>query len=127
MHVALDTNRYRDLVDGDEELRDLLERADTITLPFVVVAELRAGFAHGTRGRDNERRLRELLDMDDVRVVYADEATTHVYAQVYRQLRMAGTPIPTHDIWIAALVLQHGLSLCSRDKHFDRIGQLPRV
>jgi tRNA(fMet)-specific endonuclease VapC len=50
-----------------------------------------------------------------------------VYAEVYRQLRAAGTPVPTNDLWIAALVLQHGLVLCTRDTHFARIAQLPRV
>jgi predicted nucleic acid-binding protein len=38
-----------------------------------------------------------------------------------------GTPIPTHDIWIAALVVEHGLTLLSRDKHFDRLPQILRI
>ena len=47
--------------------------------------------------------------------------------RLYRQLRAAGTPIPTNDIWIAALVVQHDLTLFSRDAHFDALPQIPRV
>jgi len=46
---------------------------------------------------------------------------------LFRQLRLAGTPIPTNDIWVAALVVQHGLALCARDAHFDRLPQLVRA
>jgi len=60
-------------------------------------------------------------------VLYADEQTTHHYAAVYRQLRKQGTPIPTNDMWIAALVLQHSLLLFARETHFDVLPQLTRV
>jgi tRNA(fMet)-specific endonuclease VapC len=46
---------------------------------------------------------------------------------VYRQLRRQGMPIPTNDMWIAALVLQHSLVLCARDAHFEALPQLTRV
>ena len=36
--------------------------------------------------------------------------TTHHYAYLYRQLRTAGSPIPTNDLWIAAIVVQHHLT-----------------
>ena len=62
-----------------------------------------------------------------VEVFFADEQTTHHYANLYRQLRQQGTPIPTNDIWIAALVVQHDLALHARDKHFDFLPQLVRV
>jgi tRNA(fMet)-specific endonuclease VapC len=51
----------------------------------------------------------------------------HHYGAVFRQLRKQGSPIPTNDMWIAALVLQHSLVLCARDAHFDVLPQLPRV
>jgi predicted nucleic acid-binding protein len=53
--------------------------------------------------------------------------TTRQYANIFRQLRYAGTPIPTNDIWIAALVIQHELALYSRDAHFDSLPQLRRI
>jgi tRNA(fMet)-specific endonuclease VapC len=98
-----------------------------IVLPFVVLGELRAGFAFGRRQAENERTLRLFLLKDGVRVLFADDQTTHHYAAVFRQLRKQGTPIPTNDMWLAALVLQHNLALHARDGHFDHLPQLVRV
>jgi predicted nucleic acid-binding protein len=127
VRLAIDTNRYRDLTDGDPAVVDVLERADTIFVPFIVLAELRGGFAVGKKGVDNERALQRFLAKPGVSVLLAADATTHVYASLYRQLRKQRTPIPTHDLWIAALVLEHSLTLFSRDRHFDHLAQLERV
>ena len=127
MRVALDTNRYVDLCKGLAETVALLESCEEILLPFVVLGELRAGFVHGRRVAENERLLRRFLFTSGVRVLYADDQTTHHYAGVFRQLRRQGTPIPTNDMWLAALVLQHNLMLHARDRHFDHLPQLARV
>ena len=127
MRVAVDTNRYVDLCKGLTGTVALLEEAEAILLPFVVLGELRAGFAHGRRATENERVLRSFLLKDGVRVLFADDQTTHHYAAVFRQLRKQGTPIPSNDMWLAALVLQHNLALHARDRHFDQLPQLVRV
>src|ERR1700752_4349494 len=124
--MALDTNRYTDLCRGDASVVETVESADEIWLPFIVVGELRAGFAVGNQGPRNEAILRKFLLKPGVAVLYADEQTIHHYANIYRQLRKQGTPIPTNDMWIAALVLQHSLVLFARDAHFDALPQLPR-
>jgi tRNA(fMet)-specific endonuclease VapC len=125
--IALDTNRYTDMCRGIESVVETIEQADYIYIPFVVLAELRAGFAVGTRGRENERYLRRFLVKEDVYILYPDEQTIFQYASVFKQLREQGTPIPVHDMWIAALVLQHNLLLCARDRHFDSLPQIGRV
>lgn len=127
MRVALDTNRYTDLADDVAEVVETLSRADTIVMPFCTIAELRAGFAMGNQGRANERFLRSFLARPDVVSLFPDDGTTLHYATIFRQLRLQGTPIPTNDLWIAALVLQHDLTLYSRDRHFDHLPQLPRA
>ncbi len=126
MRLALDTNRYVDLCKGVGDTVELVEHADEVLLPFVVVGELRAGFAHGRRQAENERVLRRFLAKHGVDVVFADDQTTHHYAAVFRQLRKQGTPIPTNDMWLRALVLQHNLVLHARDRHFDHLPQLNR-
>jgi tRNA(fMet)-specific endonuclease VapC len=125
--LALDANRYTDLCRGDVSVVETIELADEFWLPFIVLGELRAGFAVGSQGPRNEAVLRRFLLKPAVRVLFADEQTTHHYAAVFRQLRKQGTPIPTNDMWIAALVLQHSLILFARDAHFDALPQLPRA
>jgi tRNA(fMet)-specific endonuclease VapC len=127
VRVALDTTRYVDLCKGVVETVAIVEEAEVIVLPFVVLGELRAGFVHGRRQAENERILRRFLLKDGVGVLFADDQTTHHYASIFRQLRKQGTPIPTNDMWLAALVLQHNLVLHARDKHFDRLPQVVRV
>ncbi len=127
MKVALDTNSYSNAGRGNASAVEILKRADQIFLPFIVLAELRAGFACGTSGKQNEARLTEFLNSPRVSLLFADEQTTHHYARVFSQLKTQGTPVPTNDIWIAALVLQHDLLLFSNDIHFAKIPQLLRV
>jgi predicted nucleic acid-binding protein len=68
--------------------------------------------------------LQRFLTKPGVAMLFPDEGTTRVYAALYRQLRGQGTPIPTSDIWIAAQVVQHGLTLATRDQHFHHLPQI---
>jgi len=62
-----------------------------------------------------------------VEILQSDDGTTQTYAELFRELRVRGTPIPTNDLWIAALAVEHSLPLCSRDAHFDAFPQIPRL
>ncbi len=125
MRMALDTNRYRDFCEGLPEAVNNLRRAEQVFLPLPVVGELRAGFACGTVARKNEAVLNRFLNESRVSVLSMDEATCFWYARLFKQLREQGTPIPTNDLWIAALVEQHNLLLYTRDGHFKKLPQLP--
>ena len=127
MRLALDTNRYVDFCRGDIRTVEQVREAERIYLPFVTLAELRAGFLCGTKARHNERVLTRFLNSPRVRTLYADDQSTHHYARLFLQLREQATPIPTNDIWIAALSIQHDLPLLARDSHFDHIPQLVRL
>jgi len=135
MRIAIDTNRYRDFADGLTEAVGQFGVAEEICLPFVVLAELRAGFLAGSRGPRgtgraaalNAAALGAFLNRPRVRVLWPDQETTHQYARLWNQLRAKGTPIPSNDLWIAALVLQHDLLLYSRDSHFDLLPQIARA
>ena len=127
MRILLDTNRYTDFCKSVPEAVAPVTAAEHVFLPFVALAELRGGFQAGTLARENERTLTRFLASARVSVLYPDETTTQVYAGLFAQLRRQGTPIPTNDIWIAALALQHNLALLSRDAHFDNLPQLLRA
>lgn len=127
MKILIDTNRYSDFAKGEDSAVEIFATADRIYVPFVVVAELRAGFRSGTISQRNESVLVRFLSNERVEVLYADAQTTHVYAETYARLRLAGTPIPTNDLWIAALAIQHSLPLCSRDAHFEKLPMIARI
>jgi tRNA(fMet)-specific endonuclease VapC len=127
VRIAIDTNRYVDFARGLLEAVQPLRAADRILVPFVVLGELRAGFLGGSRIPENEANLVRFLNSPRVEVLLADDETTHHYARLFHQLRRQGTPIPTNDIWIAALVVQHQLYLLARDAHFDHLPQIPRL
>lgn len=127
MRLALDTHRYVDFCRGEASIMEAVQTSTEICLPFIVLAELRAGFACGTRAKQNAQVLTRFLNKPRVRVLFADDGTTHHYANLFRQLRQQGTPIPNNDLWIAALTVQHDLLLASKDVHFAHLAQIPRA
>jgi len=127
MRALLDTNRLTDALRGEPSTTKMLEYAAEAWLPFVALAEIRAGFLCGKRPHENEALLHAFLSLPGVGILYADRETTDVYARLFAQLRRQGQPIPTNDLWIASLAVQHQLTLVSRDEHFDKLPQILRV
>ncbi len=126
MRILLDTNRLTDALRRERSVAALVEEADEVWIPFVALAEIKAGFLGGDprRRAHNEALLLRFLRLRSVDVVYADRETTEVYARLFLQLRQAGTPIPTNDLWIASLAIQHELALITRDAHFAKVPQV---
>jgi predicted nucleic acid-binding protein len=58
-----------------------------------------------------------MLDRCAVLVVSLESARH--YAAIRLELKGAGKPIPSNDMWIAALSRQHAIPVMSRDSHFD--------
>jgi len=126
VNVALDTNAYSDFMRGDPARVQIIRTARHIHLPLMVLGELRAGFAAGNQKSANAANLQRFLGSPRVAVLLPDEQTTHHYAQLYLQLRKKGVAIPTNDLWIAALVVQHNLVLCTSDTHFQHLPQVAK-
>ena|ERR1022692_1540342 len=129
MRLLLDTNRLGDTLNQDAKVISIIELAIEVFVPFIALAEIQAGFLGGSPKRlaHNEALLARLLQMPSVFSLYPDRGTNQIYAQLYDQLREAGTPIPTNDLWIASLAVQHNLTLLTRDRHFARIPQVSRA
>lgn len=127
MRVALDTNRLTDLFQGDLELAVHLGECEEVWLPLIVLAEIKAGFYGGTQRHRNAQLLQTFLAKETVGVLLPGRETAEQYARLFVQLKRAGTPVPDNDLWIAALALEHDLTLITRDKHFENVPQLLRV
>jgi tRNA(fMet)-specific endonuclease VapC len=57
-------------------------------------------------------------------VLGCDTDTARRYGEIKHALRVKGRPLPENDIWMAAIALQHGLLLITRDTHFSDIENL---
>jgi predicted nucleic acid-binding protein len=123
--VIVDTNALSAIADERDRIRELLGTARGIAVPVIAIGEYRSGIA---RSRDF-LRYQQWLDEFILasRVLDIDESTTRSYAEISLELRKAGKPIPTNDIWIAALCRQHELPLLSRDRHFDTVNGIQRI
>jgi len=119
--LLIDTNVYSGFMRGEQSAVRALRAAHEIHLPLIVLAELLAGFAAGARPQKNRDELARFMASPRVQVLKPDEKTAQHYADVFIALRKQGTPIPTNDLWIAALARQHRLPLLSFDSHFSAV------
>ena len=124
MKLAIDTNAFSDLNRGYPDIKKFINKQNDLFVPFIVIAELRAGFLLGNKLAENESMLTEFLDQSNVTSLYPTDKTTQVFADIFTALRKAGKPIGTNDIWIAALCLQHDVPLLTKDNDFSNIVNL---
>jgi tRNA(fMet)-specific endonuclease VapC len=123
--LILDTNALSAIADGEASAMEIVERAERLAVPVIVLGEYRVGIAQSRQRAIYQNWLREWISA--VAVLDIDEETTHSYAAIAVELKKKGKPIPTNDLWIAAACRQHSLPLLSRDKHFDLVSGLRRL
>jgi predicted nucleic acid-binding protein len=119
--LVIDTNVYCNAMRGEPEAAKLLRQAERIIMPVVVFGELLAGFKGGSRERANREQLLVFTATERVQVAPITTATADFYSMIINQLKAKGAPIPTNDIWIAAITMEQGGSLATEDSHFGRI------
>lgn len=124
MRILLDTNAYVAFKGGDPATLEIIRLAGEIRLSAVVLGELLAGFALGTREAENRRELSAFLESPRVSFTPVGGETAGFYAGLFARLRARRRPIPTNDLWLAATALEHGLAVATHDAHFDGIDGL---
>ena len=123
--MILDTNALSAAADGEPGAVEILSSAERIAVPVIVLGEYRLGIGQSRKKDAYEAWLQEWVAT--VEVLEVAEETTRYYASIGSELKKAGKPIPTNDLWIAALCRQHSLALLSRDRHFDAVAGIKRV
>ncbi|MGB6691428.1 MAG: type II toxin-antitoxin system VapC family toxin [Terracidiphilus sp.] len=123
--MILDTNALSAIADNQTAAVRIFSRAASIELPAIVLGEYRFGIAHSRRRNEYEKWLEELIAA--TRVLPVDRETSAHYARIRAELNKAGQPVPSNDLWIAALCRQHRLPLMSQDRHFDAVQELERI
>jgi predicted nucleic acid-binding protein len=123
--LILDTNALSALADSPTVFDAIAAHVDTFSLPVIVLGEFWFGVMRSRHRARYEGWLAKLVDAS--RILVVDRDTAREYAAIREQLRARGRPIPSNDVWIAALGLQHRLPVLSRDAHFDEVAGLRRV
>lgn len=118
----LDTNIIIALFADEKDVRENLAAAEEVFLPTIALGELYYGGRKSGKPRENLDRIDELAAASVVLV--CDTQTARHYGDTKNRLRLRGQPLPENDIWIAALALQHNLTLVTRDGHFQAIEDL---
>lgn len=124
MKFVLDTSAFSGFNRGNAKLKQWFQSDHEIIVPLIVVGELRAGFAAGNIRDENEQLLQRFLDSPNVHTATITDNTTHLFAQTYLTLRLAGTPVGTNDLWIAAISIEHQCPLLTLDSDFSRVEAL---
>jgi tRNA(fMet)-specific endonuclease VapC len=121
---CLDTVAYSHFKRGEEKVTAILDRAEWIGVPVIVIGELCAGFAKGSRLQKNLAELDDFLSLPVVETLPVDRRIAEVFGEIVEDLRCKGRAIPLNDIWIAATSFCAGATLLTWDAHFRII---PRV
>lgn len=115
----LDTSVVIPFRANDPDILREMAAAESIFVPIVVIGELLFGALKSSRPEEN----RQWVDTFLSRIVLldCDVDTARFYSELRNALRIAGRPIPENDLWIAAVAVQHGLTLATRDKHLASV------
>jgi tRNA(fMet)-specific endonuclease VapC len=121
-HYLIDTVAAVARLNDDEAIIKLLNTDVPVSIPIITLGELYAGAENSSRVEANIEKIDKLAS--GAEILLCDEQTARQYAKISQQLRKRGRPIPQNDMWIAALAMQYGLTLVTRDAHFSNIDGL---
>ena len=117
--ALLDTNIVIALIANEASIVDKIRLVEAVFIPSIVIGELYFGAYRSSRVDANIKRVSELAA--SAQVLNCDADTAQYYGRIKEDLRKAGRPIPENDIWIAAIGMQHELTVVSRDVHFNEV------
>jgi tRNA(fMet)-specific endonuclease VapC len=121
--LVLDTNAYSRLLLGDQAVKEALNQAEKTFVPLFVIAELLFGFKNGSREEENRKTLNQFLSEETVELFLPTLETAEIFSALMADLKKKGAPLPTHDVWIAAIAIETGSVVVTYDRHFLEIAQ----
>lgn len=122
--VAVDTSVAVALLETEAEAVAHWLVADQVLLPAPVLAELLYGALNSAHPEAYQLRVRNLASQ--LRFCRVNTSVRNTFAATRGALKRAGRPIPVNDICIAAITIEDGATLASRDALFDTVPGLVR-
>ncbi|MCB0197177.1 MAG: type II toxin-antitoxin system VapC family toxin [Anaerolineae bacterium] len=120
--LLLDTNIVIAFFAQEQDISDRMEAAEAFFIPSIVLGELYFGARKSGKPAQNLKLIDELAAK--TKILDCNAETAQQYGQLKATLRRKGRPIPENDIWIAAIAVQHNLTLITRDAHFNQVDDL---
>ena len=122
--MLLDTNAYSALALGVPSVIEAVKDSSVINLPLPVIAELRYGFAKGSKPEQNEQVLQRFLAQEQVSIAIPTIRTTEYYASIQLFCTQRGRALSYNDIWIAALAREYNDTLITFDHDFEVLQEI---
>lgn len=120
-NYLLDTVIVAAYFNGEPVIRQKLKDT-TVYVSSITIGELYFGAYLSQQVANNVQQIKDFIAINTV--LQCDATTGNHYGQVKQRLRAKGRPIPENDIWIAATALQYGLTVVTRDGHFNEVEDL---
>ena len=120
--ILLDTNIISAWLKGEKIIAHKIDEAAEVYIPINALGEMYYGAQYSTNVQVNIENIGKVIEQYEV--LNTNEDTASFYGTIKASLRRKGKPIPENDIWIATIAQQHGLTLITRDKHFEEIDGL---
>jgi len=117
--LVLDTSVVIAALRGVPGIEARLDQMERLWLPLIALGELELGVELASNAGAQRAALDAFLSA--VAVLPLTTETARQYARLRGALKRAGTPIPENDLWIAALAVEHGWPVATRDAHFARV------
>ena len=123
-NVLADTNVFIEIMKGNADFAQRLQRCSCVYLSPFVQAELYFGAYRSVNVKKHLDKVDTVVKK--TKPVIVDSFTAEIFVQIKFSLINKGQPIPENDIWIAASALQHGLPVFTNDAHFAEVENLQR-
>ena len=121
----LDTNILIALIAGEVSVTQAVAGAPAVFVPAIALGELYYGARKSARPGQTLQIIERLGA--SAAVLSCGAETAQRYGALKARLRASGTPLPENDLWIAALALEHDLTLVTRDAHFALVPEISTV
>lgn len=129
MTLVFDTTALSRFLDEDKSLLRVVANKDfdRYVVPLATDAEIRFGFMNGSRQADNNARYSNIIQELSFELIYPNQDTSLVYAELATWARQHGVILSNNDIWIAATTRQIGGRLLTLDGDFKHLPQIALV
>lgn len=122
--MIADTTLLIDILRGDPDAREMIERQSNLLVTTPSITEIFAGLHNASSSERNKiERILGSLNALPLDIEAAKRA-----GKIRSTLKQEGKPIDIVDCMIAGIALTHGKAVITRnDKHFGRIAELDCV